>query len=86
MAHLTNEQHAIVTDAVAKAELETSGEIVTVLADRSDSYNDVALLWSAAIAFSAMSLFALLPRPFLDLWDTLIGGWSHEWTTGKSPA
>ena len=83
MAHLTNEQHAIVTDAVAKAELETSGEIVTVLADRSDSYNDVALLWSAAIAFSAMSLFALLPRPFLDLWDTLIGGWSHEWTTGE---
>jgi len=83
MAYLNSEQHKIVSDAVAQAELTTSGEIVTVLADRSDSYSDVALLWSAAVAFTVMSLFAALPQPFLDLWDALIGGWSHEWTTGE---
>ncbi|MFN2101226.1 TPM domain-containing protein [Altererythrobacter sp. MF3-039] len=83
MAYLNEEQHAIVTQAVASAELTTSGEIVTVLADRSDGYTDVVLVWSAAIAFTAMSLFALFPQPFLDLWDRLIGGWSHEWTTGE---
>ena len=83
MAYLTQDQHAIVTDAVASAESMTSGEIVTVLADRSDGYTDVVLMWSAGIAFTAMSLFAILPRPFLDLWDSLIGGWTHEWTNGE---
>lgn len=83
MAYLTQDQHAIVTDAVGRAESMTSGEIVTVLADRSDGYTDVVLMWSAGIAFTAMSLFAILPQPFLDLWDSLIGGWTHEWTTGE---
>lgn len=83
MAYLTADQHRIVSDAVGEAESQTSGEIVTVLADRSDEYNDVALLWAAALAFTAMSLFAALPDPFLDLWDALIGGWSHEWSTGE---
>ncbi|HCS16610.1 MAG TPA: hypothetical protein DIW45_01285, partial [Erythrobacter sp.] len=73
----------LVSDAVARAEMTTSGEIVTVLADRSDSYADVALVWAAGLSFTAMSLFAMLPQPFLDLWDGLIGGWSHEWTTGE---
>lgn len=83
MAHLTEEQHKIVSDAVGEAELTTSGEILTVLADRSDGYTDVVLLWAAALSFTAMSLFAAFPQPFLDLWDNLIGGWGHEWTIGE---
>lgn len=83
MAYLTPEEHRIVSQAVGEAESETSGEIVTVLADRSDDYQDVALLWAAALAFTAMSLFAAFPTPFMGLWDSLIGGWSHEWTTGE---
>jgi len=83
MGYLTQEQHKIVSDAVGEAELHTSGEIVTVLADRSDDYNDVALLWAAALAFTAMSIFAAFPSPSLGFWDMLIGGWSHEWTTGE---
>lgn len=81
--YLTPDQHKIVSDAVGAAELTTSSEIVTVLADRSDSYGDVTLLWSAVAGFTAMSLFALFPKWFMDLWDSLIGGWSHEWTTGE---
>ena len=83
MGYLTPEQHKIVSDAVGEAELMTSGEIVTVLADRSDGYSDVVLVWAAALAFTAMSLFAALPAPFMDLWDALAGGWGHEWTTGE---
>jgi putative membrane protein len=83
MAYLDADQHKIVSDAVAQAEGTTSGEIVTVLADRSDEYSDVALLWAAVAAFTVMSLFALFPLPFLNLWDGLIGGWLHEWTTGE---
>ena len=81
--YLNAEQHKIVSDAVAAAELTTSGEIVTVLADRSDGYTDVVLVWAATAAFTAMSLFAFFPLPFLNLWDMLIGGWMHEWTTGE---
>ncbi len=83
MAYLNEKQHKIVSDAVGEAELQTSGEILTVLADRSDGYSDVVMLWAAALSFTAMSAFAMFPEPFLNLWDSLIGGWSHEWTTGE---
>ncbi|NVE93557.1 TPM domain-containing protein [Altererythrobacter lutimaris] len=86
--YLNQDQHKIVSDAVAAAELKTSGEIVTVLADRSDGYTDVALVWAVTVSFTVMSLFALFPQSFMSLWDTLVigpifGGWAHEWTTGQ---
>jgi len=83
MQYLTAEQHRIVTEAVSAAESETSGEIVTVLADRSDDYNDIALLWAIAAAFTAMSVVALFPDFFLGKVDWLMGGWTHEWTAGE---
>lgn len=83
MPILNEAQHQIVSDAVAQAELTTSGEIVTVLAQKSDGYTDVALVWSASVSFSVMSLFALFPLPFLQFYDMLLGGWMHEWTTGE---
>ncbi len=83
MAYLSETQHRLVSDAVGEAERNTSGEIVTVLADRSDGYSDVVLVYAAAIAFTAMSVFAAMPRPFLDLWDALVGGWGHDWSTGE---
>ena len=83
MAYLDAAGHKLVSDAVTAAEAQTSGEIVTVLADRSDGYTDVALLWAIGAAFTAMSVFAVFPQPFLGLWDRLIGGWGHEWTTGE---
>ena len=83
MAWLDDAGRRLVAEAVTEAESATSGEIVTVLADRSDGYTDVALLWATAAAFTVMSIFAAFPLPFLDLWDRLIGGWGHEWTTGE---
>lgn len=82
MAYLSEEKHALVTKAVAEAEAQTSGEIVTVLADRSDGFTDVILVWAAALAFTAMSIFAAFPEPFLNFWDRLSGGWGTDWTTG----
>ncbi len=83
MSYLSEEQHKIVSDAVGEAELQTSGEILTVLADRSDGYSDISLFWAAAVSFTAMSLFAALPQPFLDFWDSLSGGWGNDWSTGQ---
>lgn len=83
MAYLDEAQHRIVSDAVAEAELHTAGEIVTVLADRSDGYTDVALWWAAGAAFTAMTIFAIWPELFLAKLDWLMGGWGHEWTQGE---
>ncbi|WP_375290247.1 TPM domain-containing protein [Qipengyuania sp.] len=86
MGYLDEAGHRIVSDAVAEAELQTSGEIVTVLADRSDGYTDVILLWAIGIAFTAMSIGALIPGAIFDTIDGLMGGWSHEWTPGEMMA
>ena len=83
MAWLDDAGRKLIARAVTEAESATSGEIVTVLTDRSDGYTDVALLWAVGAAFTAMSVFAAFPLPFLDLWDRLIGGWGHAWTTGE---
>jgi len=83
MAYLDNAAHATVSEAVAQAELTTSGEIVTVLADRSDGYTDVALLWAIGASFTAMAAFTAFSEFFLDLFDRLSGGWSVEWTRGE---
>jgi putative membrane protein len=83
MAYLDDAGHRLVSEAVSSAESATSGEIVTVLAERSDGYTDVALLWAAGAAFTAMSVFAAFPRPFLDAWDAAVGGWGHQWSAGE---
>ena len=83
MAYLDDAGRALVAAAVTEAECATSGEIVTVLADTSDGYTDVALLWAAGAAFTAMSVFAAFPEPFLDRWDAWFTGWGHEWTAGE---
>lgn len=83
MAYLDAAGHKLVSEAVTAAEAQTSGEIVTVLAERSDGYTDVALLWAIGAAFTTMSVFAAFPLPFLNAWDAAIGGWGHEWTTGE---
>ncbi len=84
MAMLSLEQHKLVSDAVAQAELATSGEIVPVLAEASDGYSDIALFYCAALAFTAMSAFALFPLPFMEAWDRFSGGWGTQWTTGET--
>jgi putative membrane protein len=83
MAYLDAAGRALVAAAVTEAESATSGEIVTVLADTSDGYTDVALLWAAGAAFTAMSVFAAFPEPFLNRWDAWFAGWGHQWTTGE---
>lgn len=83
MGYLDEAQHKIVSDAVAAAESDTSGEIVTVLADRSDGYTDIALWWAIGVSFTAMSIFAAFPEFFLGGLDLLAGGWTVEWTQGQ---
>ncbi|MEO6387774.1 MAG: hypothetical protein ABIT16_13180 [Croceibacterium sp.] len=82
-SYLTEADHQRVSDAVAAAELNSAGEIVTVVADRSDGYSDVVLAWAALIGFTALTLFALLPAFFLAKLDWLLGGWTTEWSQSE---
>jgi putative membrane protein len=72
--------HARVSAAVAAAEARTAGEIVTVVADRSDGYSDIAFAWAALVSFTSLALYALFPDILLGKLEWLAGGWNHEWT------
>ncbi|MCB2073303.1 MAG: TPM domain-containing protein [Novosphingobium sp.] len=78
--YLPAEDRARVGEAVSRAEADTAGEIVTILADRSDGYTDVALSWAVLASFAAMTIFALFPEPYLARLDWLLGRWHQEWT------
>ncbi|SFF73124.1 putative membrane protein [Novosphingobium sp. CF614] len=78
--HLSENDRARVSKAVADAEGLSSGEIVTIIAERSDGYTDVALSWSAAAALLALAALAIAPDFYLGLYDRLLADWGHEWT------
>lgn len=83
VSHVSAADHDLVTAAVAAAEDQTSGEIVTVIAAQSNDYDDVALVWASVIAFLAMSVIALFPEFYRGLYDRLTGGWGHEITANQ---
>ena len=83
VSHVSEADHDIVTAAVATAEAHTSGEIVTVVAGKSNDYDDVALVWASIIAFLAMSIVALFPEFYRTLYDRLTGGWGHDLTANQ---
>jgi putative membrane protein len=80
---LTPEEHAEVTAAVTQAERMTDGEIVTIVADQSDSYHDAGLHWAVAASFLSLSLVAMFPAWFLDRVHWLLGGgWERDLPAG----
>lgn len=68
-----------VTDAVTAAEARSDAEIATIVAERSDNYNDVPLIWAALVALLALAIYAAFPDAYIDLLDRATGGW-HVWT------
>lgn len=81
--HVTEADHLLVTQAVAAAEHHTSGEIVTIVTDLSDHYNDVSLAWASVAAFLALSVYAIFPEFYLGIVDRILGGWGHEYTANE---
>ena len=78
--YLSDTDRDRISAAVGEAELLSAGEIVTILAERSDGYTDVALAWSAAVALLALALLAIAPDFYLGIYDRILAGWGHEWT------
>jgi putative membrane protein len=77
---MTDADRERVSAAVALAESASAGEIVTILAERSDGYGDVALAWSGFIGLVALAALTIAPDFYLHLYELLTGGWIHEWT------
>lgn len=74
---LTEADHARVSAAVTEAELATDGEIVTVVAGRSDPYHDVALHWTVLAMLLVLALLAWQPAPVEWLHAMLVDAWSE---------
>ena len=64
-----------VSDAVHAAEGGTAGEIVTIVADRSDSFEDIALIYTGLSALFIPVLFAAWPALPLALVARCTSGW-----------
>ncbi len=69
MSFLTQEQKDTLREQIHQAESKTTGEIVTVIANQSDSYRYIPLLWAALISLSIPGFYYLYQ--FLTT-----GGWS----------
>ncbi len=75
VTRLTPEDRAAVSDAVHAAEGGTSGEIVTIVADRSDAYHDVGLHYALLALLFVPVLFAAWPALPLRLIALFNNGW-----------
>jgi len=69
-----------VAAAVGAAEAHANAEIVTVVTRQSDSYGDVALVWSALVAGIALAALTMWTGFYLTLVDNALGLWDHHWT------
>ena len=77
ITHLTAEEHAMVGEAVARAEQDTDGEIVTIVSERSDQYRDAALQYAVAAALAVVALAAISPGAFEARFGWSSGGWGE---------
>lgn len=73
---LTEADHARVTEAVARAEGASDGEIVTIVAPRSDSYHDVGLHYAVLAMLLVPTLAAIVPQTWIDWGLGLVFGWN----------
>jgi putative membrane protein len=78
MLKLSEADHVRVSDAVAKAERESDGEIVTIIAPRSDAYHDVMLHYAVLLMLAVPVSFALVPQAWIDWASGLFLGWGSE--------
>jgi putative membrane protein len=75
--------HIRVSAAVHAIEQGTSGEIVTIIADHSDRYLDVALWWSIAATVLALAVVTAFPNFYVVLMDLISGGWLSDPTAAE---
>ena len=84
MGYLSEQDHDRVTAAVAQAERESDGEILTVVAGRSDAYHDVGLHYSVLAMLIVPAALAVLPQGWIDRATGLFLGWNAALQRGAA--
>jgi len=84
MTLLSSADHERVSRAVAQAESESDGEIVTVVTARSDAYHDVALHYAILAMLLVPALLGALPHATIESLRGLLLGWNEEPTRGQT--
>ena len=83
MGRLCQQDHDLVTAAVSRAERESDGEIVTIVAGRSDPYRDVALHYALLAMLIVPAVLAMLPQGWIDWAAGAALGWNAEFSRGS---
>lgn len=78
MARFSQQEHDLVTAAVAEAEARSDGEIVTIVAEKSDAYHDVGLHYAVLAMLLVPVAWGLSPQSLIDWGLGLVFGWNHE--------
>jgi putative membrane protein len=78
MVMLSEADRERILEAVRKAEAASDGEIVTIVAPRSDAYHDVGLHYAVLLMLSVPVWFAVVPQGWIDRAVTLVLGWGAE--------
>ena len=82
MLKFTPEDHRLVTEAVTRAEESSDAEIVTIVAEKSDSYHDVGLHYAVLAMLLVPAKIAFLPQSWIDWGLGLFLGWNAAPTRG----
>ena len=82
MLRFTEADHRLVTDAVTRAEQASDGEIVTIVAEKSDSYHDVGLHYAVLAMLLVPAALAFIPQSLIDWATGLFLGWNALLTRG----
>ena len=82
MLKFAAEDHRLVTEAVTHAERSSDAEIVTIVAEKSDSYHDVGLHYAVLAMLLVPAMLALLPQSWVDSALGLFLGWNAVLTRG----
>ncbi|HEY1606821.1 MAG TPA: hypothetical protein VGF77_14610 [Allosphingosinicella sp.] len=78
MLPISEEDKDRIAAAVARAERESDGEIVTVVAARSDAYHDVGLHYAILAMLLVPAITLVVPQSWIDWWLTFLFGWGAE--------
>ena len=78
MAPIGDEDRALIAAEVAKAEAASDGEIVTIVASRSDAYHDVALHYAILLMLFVPAFWGFAPQSLVDWASGLVLGWNAQ--------
>jgi putative membrane protein len=78
MNRISPDDRLRIAEAVARAEANSDGEIVTVIAPRSDAFHDVALHYAVLAMLLVPAFLAFAPQGWINWWSAFLLGWNAE--------